>query len=59
LDVKKFPWIRELAAYGLKENETLESLSTNADTRLLPSVAEKVMIPWINREYLLIYAYHT
>ncbi|CAL8099261.1 unnamed protein product [Orchesella dallaii] len=48
-DMLKFPWIKSLMTFGCHKKETLESLSTDPDSRLIPSVAEKVLLPYINR----------
>ncbi|ODN06382.1 PAX3- and PAX7-binding protein 1 [Orchesella cincta] len=48
-DMLKFPWIKPLISFGCHKKETFESLSTDPDSRLIPSVAEKIVLPFITR----------
>jgi hypothetical protein len=51
-DLLKFPWIKPLLAYAYNTNETAESLRTDPDCRMIPSVLEKVLVPWINSKFV-------
>lgn len=47
----KFQWIKPLISFGYDKKETLETLSIDPDSRLIPSIAEKVILPYINRKW--------
>lgn len=44
-DVEKTGWFHELAMYGKQEAESEESLRTDPDLFLVPSVIEKILLP--------------
>ena len=45
----KFSWAKPLLGYGINADETQEGLALDPDCRLVPSIAEKILIPWIER----------
>jgi hypothetical protein len=45
----KFPWAKPLFGYGFSPDEAPDTLTNDPDSRLVPSIVEKVLIPWIER----------
>lgn len=43
--------MKSLISYSYRQGESIEELSKDPDSRLVPSVVEKVVLPWIGREY--------
>ena len=43
----KFPWVKPLASYGSTDDGSIESLAADPDSKLIPDVAEKIVVPWI------------
>lgn len=44
-DLDKYKWYSTLMLYGMQKNETEESLLTDPDVNLVPTVVEKIIVP--------------
>lgn len=59
-DLDKYKWYSTLMLYGMQKNETEESLLTDPDVNLVPTVVEKIIVPKLTRKFgKYYYFYHS